>query len=485
VSWVADSHGTVELIADPADWDALLKRYEQVRPSPLASVFDVARANRCRTVVVENRYVDADFRSEYSAFWSLRFQDTPAFAQRLHFFSRTLSEDDLHNLPTKPGYLGYCVLRPTPVGRVGRTVLRQPRRVAQGNQTLVADQVNLFGNSLEILGVPYCEQDGEFLVCAHAAAWMCHYSAYRRGLVGRQLSATFAENSPDSLVPERAIPSKGLTLNQLQAIFGATGQPALFYGLTNMPTVLGVENPTPKFDSRGNELEAGYWDTRLFSIICRYLNSGFPVLVGSRNHAFVIVGWFKRGRRIYFVAADDQRGPYEVVKSPFSDVRAPWRSIMVPLPPKVFLSGENAENSAHYRFRAWGATPGAPAAWKELGVGIAKNEISLRTFLRSTAAYKQRLLDQGRSDSVVRLLRLARLPHWVWVVEAHDRDARAAGSPSVIAEAVFDSTSSDRRPRLDAISLPGFSVTLPPDDGKPTGIDGHTEKWRTQLVSNH
>ena len=30
-------------------------------------------AQRCKTVVVENRYIDADFRSDYSAFWSKRF----------------------------------------------------------------------------------------------------------------------------------------------------------------------------------------------------------------------------------------------------------------------------------------------------------------------------------------------------------------------------------------------------------------------------
>ena len=68
----------------------------------------------------------------------------------------------------------------------------------------------------------------------------------------------------------------------------------------------------------------------MFSVICRYLNSGFPVMVANARHAWVLVGWFKQRGQIRFVACDDQRGPYEVIKSPFFDDRAPWLAIMVP-----------------------------------------------------------------------------------------------------------------------------------------------------------
>jgi hypothetical protein len=481
VAWVdPDSHGSVVAVRAAADWDQLLDRYGQRRPSPLASVFDVAKANGCRAVVIENRYVDADFRSEYSAFWSLRFQDTSPFSQRLHFFRKQITDAQLANLPADPGYIGYSVLRATSTGRVGRTVLTPPRRLRRAGQTLVDDEVRLFGQALRVSGVPYCEQDGEFLVCAHVAAWMCHYSAHRRGLVGRHVTAQFAENAVPALVPERAVPSKGLTLNQIQAVFGATGQPALFYGLTNMPNVLGVDVPKPKRGPHG-WLEPGFWDTRMFSVICRYLNSGFPVLIGTRDHAFVIVGWFAEGSRVRFVASDDQQGPYELIKSPFTDQRAPWRSIMVPLPPKVYLSGEMAENEAHFLLRLYGAQPNAPTPWKTVQRGITSNAISLRTFLREGSAYKEAIATQKRGPDVVRLLRLARLPHWVWVVEAHERVRRDAGQPSVVAEAVFDSTSSDASPRCDAISLPGLTATFPPSGGSMKTATAASPYWTTQL----
>jgi hypothetical protein len=88
---------------------------------------------------------------------------------------------------------------------------------------------------------------------------------------------------------------------------------------------------------------------------------------------------------------------------------------------------------------------------------------------------------QGRGDDATRLLRLARLPHWVWVVEAHIRTARAAGLPAVVAEIVFDSTSSDRVPRMDAVSLPGITQTFPPDDGTRVSARVSTLTWRSHL----
>ena len=319
--WVdPDTHGWVHHPRSAADWDGLLSEYGAAPDSPLANVFAAARANRCRTVIVENRYVDPDYRSEYSAFWSHRFLDRPAFARRMHFFRRRIAESDIHSLPANHGYLGYCTLRPLSQGLVGRTMVAPPDRLAaKATLVLTTDHVSLWGNRLSVRGVPFCEQDVEYLRCAHAAAWMCHYYAVCEGLVGRKLTAELVELTPVGGNVERALPSKGLFPHQLQSIFGASGQPALFYGVSHLPSVEGVQDPPQKLAPDGKTgLDRGLYDTRIFSIICRYLNAGFPVLVGTIDHAFVIVGWYReRGTRIRFVACDDQHGPYELVKSPF------------------------------------------------------------------------------------------------------------------------------------------------------------------------
>ena len=481
---VVDEAGSVESPRSDADWAALLVRFAEGRhAAPLARVFEVVRQNGCKTVVVENRYVDADYRSDYAVFWAQRFAETSPFTQRLHFFKGEFGNDDLHRLDPTFGYLGYTVLRPSAVGPVGRTLISAPRALDAAVKSRVSDQVSLFGADLDVDGAPFCQQDGEFLRCAHVAAWVCHYTAFRRGLVGRTLTGAFVKMAPQGLSIERALPSKGMNYNELQAVFGQLGQPALFYGLQHMPQVPGVDDPPPQFDANGEMRAPGVWDTRMFSVICRYLNSGFPVLIATTDHAFVLVGWFRdNGGDIRFVACDDNRGPYEVIDSPFTDHRAPWQAMMIPLPPKVYLSGEMAETVAHRRFREFGALAGAPPEWGHLSAGLKdKSTISLRTVLIDVRRYKRGLADQGRPDALVRLLRLARMPQWLWVVEAHDRALRNAGEPSVIAEVVFDTTSSDVSPREDALVMPGGARTNPPEGSPPATAGFPHTPWTSLL----
>jgi hypothetical protein len=465
------------------DWRRLAVEYVGERDSPLDQIFKVVRAGGCKTIVVENRYVDLDYRSEYSAFWSMKFDGQSPFARRFHFFSTELSEDGLHRLPENHGYLGYSVIRPVEYGRVGRTVLKPPPELDGSTLTVIDDEVSLFGNRLEVRGVPFCEQDSEFLRCAHAAAWICHYIAYRRGLVGRRSTGEIVDLSPSMLSPERALPSKGMTLNQLQAVFGGLDQPALFYGLRNMPIVPGVPEPeTPDPGPDGTLPPPGFWDKRMVSIICRYLNSGFPVLIGAQDHAFILVGWRRDpDGTVSFIACDDQIGPYEVIGEPFKHYKAPWDSIMIPLPPKAYLSGESAEGNAHWIFRSIGEGAGGLGFLAE---GLKDDTIVLRTMLRTGATLKHEIATRTHSDEVLQMVRYARLPHWVWIVEAHDRSACEAGKPCVIAAAIYDATSFDRQPPVDILSMPGLVAVYPPDGAEHVTSPGSTEPW-SSLLNRH
>src|SRR4051812_20022210 len=69
-------------------WVSLFQRFsggvDHDGLGPLARVLGLMQTAGCRTVVVEERYIDPDYRSEYSAFWSRRFESTPDSARRLH-----------------------------------------------------------------------------------------------------------------------------------------------------------------------------------------------------------------------------------------------------------------------------------------------------------------------------------------------------------------------------------------------------------------
>ena len=469
------------------DWNSLVAEYgdDPHLLVPLRQCLRVARDGGCQTVVIENRYVDADYRSEFSAFWSLKFAGRPGFTRRMHFFTAELEDDAIHWLPDDTGYLGYIVLRPVATGVVGRTLLAPPPELTARKATLatITERVSLFGTDLTVEGVPFCTQDGEFIRCAHAATWICHYGAVRRGLAGRHVSARLVEHSPTMLSYDRPLPSTGMNYQQMQAVFSATGQPALMYVLGDLPTVQGVPDPPPVSGT-----PAGGWDTRLFSVICRYLNSGFPVLVGTPDHAFVLVGYYEEvvgtDKLIRFIACDDQVGPYEVIDNPLADIRGgPWEAVMIPLPPRAFLPGEAAENDAYETLIAFKYATSVPDRWVELGNQLEVKELSLRTMLVSNRDYKRHLLEQGRADDVVRALRLAPLSNWVWVVEAHDRSAREAGKACAVAEFVYDSTSFEYpEPRRLAVSYPGITVTIPPDKGVEQIAAGTFKPWNSQFV---
>jgi hypothetical protein len=469
--------------ASATEWAELASKYTRTEErKPLNQVFDVVREGGCRTVVVENRYVDVDYRSEFTAFWSLKFDNQSPFARRFHFFAADLDEDQLHDLPAGASetYLGYSIIRPVPHGRVGRTVLKRPPELEDATLAEITDQVSFFGNRLEVTGVPFCEQDSEYLRCAHAAAWICHYTAARRGEVGRRSTAEIVELSPTALSPERALPSPGLNHNQLQVVFGALDQPALLYGMSNLPRVVGVEDPpSPDDEDAIEKTPAGLWDKRMNSIICRYLNSGFPVLIGAEDHAFVLVGWRRDDEdQVQFIACDDRVGPYEVISSPFEHYKTPWDSIMIPLPPRVYLSGESAEGRAHEIFRSFAEQTDQ---LREMEEELVDGRIVLRTTLRTGASYKEDIGGLTSTDEILRLLRHARLPHWVWIIEAHKRELCERGEPCVVAAAVFDSTAFDSEPPLDILAMPGKVIVYPPDEADDVQRDGSAKPWVSLL----
>ena len=440
---------------------------------PLERILRIVEGLGCRTVLIERRYVDPDYRSDYSRFWSHTFEGRDPFATRLHFFTRHIDEAELHALPAESelGYLGYSVMRPTPRGPVGRTLIPPPKELVRSGVvlTLVEDTVHVFGQRLTVRGAPFCQQDGQFFRCAHAAAWMCHYNAALRGLAAREVTATFADAAPVALSSDRLLPSHGMNSFQLQATFAALGLPAIAYELEKLPSVGGVTDPKHQLGR-----PAGEWDTRLFSIACRYLNSGFPVLVGTESdHAFTLVGWYQDGdEMIRFVANDDVDGPYMQIDSPFTDkeARHPWETFMIPLPPSVLVSGEEAEDSAFSTLtlsasRAEGGVTELAKLGDGDGDGDGEAKVKLRTGLRDGSAYKAMAAERGLPEDVVRMIRLAQLPHYVWVTEAHLVEACSDGGPCVVAEIVHDSTSDGNGPRADLLLLPGAGVTFPPADG--------------------
>jgi hypothetical protein len=153
---------------------------------------------------------------------------------------------------------------------------------------------------------------------------------------------------------------------------------------------------------------------------------------------------------------------------------------MVPLPPKVFLPGETAENDAFRTLRGlWTAND----ATKPIAEALQAGTIQLRTRLKNVRTLKREIAQQTSSDDVLRAIRLARLPHFVWAVEAHLRSACRSGD-CVVATVLYDATSSDHEPRQCAIAIPGAVAIYNPDGASPEIIKGSYGPWRSMLSAH-
>ncbi|MDP9069262.1 MAG: hypothetical protein M3N53_13080 [Actinomycetota bacterium] len=483
-TWEEPDPAELLLLFDDKGWENLFDRYagELDQNIPLKRCLDVARAAGATSVVIETRYMDLDYRSEYSAFYSRTFEFIPDSAHRLHFFSIPLAKQQIWSLPHDIEYLGFMVIRPSELGPVCRTLLRPPPGLEGATRTEVKATANLFGQDLSVRAVPFVQQDTRLGRCAHAAAWMCHYMGYLRGDVARRTMADFSLLAEPALGMGRPLPSEGLTDRQLVELFRQFDLPCKVYSVHDLPETPDVPwtDPDPQPPAGDPPPHPGTWDTRLIRISCRYLNSGYPVLVATKNHTFVLCG-YERERRagqrdwITFLRHDDQRGPYlrinDVTKDVdpgTGDVLGPWEKLIVPLPEKLWMSPENAEIAGGRALleMAQHVRKGIPDA-AEVFELLATKRFALRTYARPANIFKREL--EGRVDEVVlRELRLARFSRYVWVVELVDRARRERGEPCVVGEAVIDSTSSDDHPQALAVHVPG-AVWVSLTDGESRG----------------
>lgn len=447
-------------------WSQFSSRYgPNVFERPFKRCLEVARQGGTRTVVVETRYLDIDYRSEYSSFFSKTFAEIPDTAHRLHFFAADVDGDDLGNLPDqiRQAYVGYMVVRPSPLGRVGRTLLTPPPELASAIQTAVNDRVDFFGEQLEVTGVPFAQQDTQFGRCAHVAAWTCHHTAYLRGDVARRPMADFSIFADASVAEGRPLPSQGLTGLQLSNLMREFDLPPILYRMGFIPE----SGQEPAVPAHGPDQDPGTWDTRAIAVLCRFLNSRYPVLVGTHDHAFTVVGYWRGSNTnsITFVRHDDQRGPYLLVHDVLDDVDdatgdqySPWQLLLAPVPDKLWLLPEAAERTGRDYLLGYDREVDGYLTAK-----AKRNQLTYRTTAMSATDYKRRAVGRGLTAETIREIRLARLSRLVWVVEAVDKTARAKATPSVLGEVVFDSTSSDVDPNVLLLRVPGAMLVRQTD----------------------
>src|SRR5262249_29832322 len=163
-------------------------------------------------------------------------------------------------------------------------------------------------------------------------------------------------------------------------------------------------------------------------------------------------------------------GPYQEVSDVFNDQAfwaggkrsfnyTPWDYIVVPLPERVWMTGEFAESAGAYDLsglaKLWSSKKGLKSA-RAIADLISQGKLRMHTYVTTSNGYKAGLDARGFDPDLARAYRLARWPYRVWVVEAVDRDKREAGDPNcIIGEAIYDATSTDQDSYMLAAHVPG------------------------------
>lgn len=181
-------------------------------------------------VLIEDGYVDKDYRSTYYHFYSKMGRPYRADCVRLHFFDSAVTFDpdtlDLRCADRAPTdhYFGYMVLRPTMVATIGRTVMSSDVRMGARGQVIHAlHKVHLLGHKLHWYGFPSMDQHADIAVCAHVACWsiLRHYSelySQHRELLVHDITLMAHQFDPGGLVP-----ANGLDVFEAERVFQAAG----------------------------------------------------------------------------------------------------------------------------------------------------------------------------------------------------------------------------------------------------------------------
>lgn len=419
------------------DFLRLASLYEGIEPGLFHALIGRARDAGARTVIAEHRYVDADYRSEHSAFYSTTYRRYPSIAHRLHFFADDRTElDHPSDRPSQfpsDTYLGYSVMRPVPAAPVGRTLIAPPNELEPHVSCRATDKVNLFGSELEVSAAPYMSQDAQLGVCVHVTAWVIAY--YHHQVLGgqRRLPSEISGAVPLHTSRRVPVPSEGLTIAQLAAILDAIDLPPIVYSASALADD----------------------DEDLFTICCRYLNSGLPVIVAGGNHAWVLVGYRRiatsAGVRIEFIRQNDQAAPYELVSDPQADQPRyrPWDYLVVPLPRKLYVSGERAERAALAKLRDTLGQSGHAddrTNLDKLDRGLLK--VRSTALLSNDFKAETATPDRPMSPTLAAAYQWMPMPRWIWAVELVEAAGLDSGRPCVVGEVLIDATdhTADLRP---------------------------------------
>lgn len=464
---------------------------------PFKHIIEHVKSLGAASAVVEPNYVDRDFIDEYSYFYSKTFKRYENKCIRVHFFSAEVDESAVaERRLDNAAYLGFFVLRPTDFLRVGRTILKPPiKKLPDIGPLAVAKEeterpgafalcqatftVNLYGNSLSVKGTPFMQQDKQVGACAHVGLWMAARYLHQADGYAWNSTVDIAQKATTHWIHGKDVPAGkgGLDLQQLaDAVRQLDMQPLVYV----------------------KRKEAPHWDIRPQEIIYRYVESGLPVLlllilegVGhvvcaighTYDHAHPMPGCYDN---VAFVpdmlVHNDEKGPYCELPMWGPIALNELESILVLLPKKVFLKGEDADSKAkdqvtklkptyyhEYAKLTAGGTPDEKLsqAQRMFDEAFRAGTLFYRTYLTRSNKFKNWIVDNsGVSPAVKAVYCRQEMPKHVWITELSVEELLKDREPTrrlMLGEIIQDATANSYGYTTLAAHFPGCVITFNPN----------------------
>lgn len=482
------------------DWEHLKSKYESIYRGKgvFSNICALAKFLNCKTVLVENDYVDYDYRDEFSHFYSSVFASYSNLCTRLHFFKDHIAS--IRGLKDAQGncdYLGYTVIRPVEVGKVGRTILRpwiySPDR--DYHLCVPCFKSHIFGREFVTPASPFIQQDTMVMRCAQASIWIAtRVLSQEHDFLPRCLpyEITDAATQYPSWIG-RPMPSSGLTLELMVNSLTQLGYPPLVYSKRHFPE--------------------DKWDP--VALIYKYIESQIPVVAVVPNHAIAIIGHTfnpqldvseeAKQRRIIsseewldsFIIHDDALGPYRLLPvsdrakgnlmgSPKEHLLPPneWmyhttddiQDIIIPLPFKVYFPGISIDSHVKwairdreflsYVLRSAKDNNATSVEFLSCLTDSDQPPLVLRTYFIPSEKYKAALRKPPLNDEMVSRLRdeylSMRMPHFIWIAEITNADRLSQEREeqrSILGEIIIDCTANRYGLAFLTVHLPGVLIS--------------------------
>ena len=172
---IAEHQFRVFAIRQPTDLIALITEvlgWQQ--PQTIVKLCSMV-GDKVRTVIVEDYYVDKDFKSMLSFYYSKIFAPTDKAVKRLLFFESDIKGiNELYTIDRdhQAGFLGFVTCYYNGTEQIGRSVLGFAKLGHKIKICSTTFDCNFLGSRLVVKGFPYIQQDTNVMACAQASIWM-------------------------------------------------------------------------------------------------------------------------------------------------------------------------------------------------------------------------------------------------------------------------------------------------------------------------